>query len=177
MLSTLFSILIRFLIFPFKVSKNFKKATSYNQSYGGFRSQFSHSTDDEFGEDDVFSDHHRVPPRTKADIFLNSGPPTSHVAEAGTYFYPHPSAPQYMMPFNHSMMYQSIPYQTPYNNSYSPVSTASDLHENQMVYYAGPQAYSYPQMSMRTLPHTGADASIIPSALQSHTHALYRNGE
>lgn len=158
-----------------KVSKNFKKATSFTQPYNGLRSSFNGYNEDDFGEGEIFGDHPRMGVRDK-EVFLNPGPATAQVADSGTYFYPHPSAQQqYMMPYNPSMMYQSLPYQTPYNNSYSPVSTTSEFHDNQIVYYAAHQQYNYPQVGVRTFPHTNSDASPVPSALQ--THLLYRNGE
>lgn len=96
------------------------------------------------------------------------------MTDSGTYFYPHPSTPQYVMPYNPSLMYQNIPYQTPYNNSYSPVSAGSDFHDNQMLYYTAHQSYNYPQIRMRTFPQTNTEASATPSALQSQL--MYRNG-
>ena len=78
------------------------------------------------------------------------------------------------MPYNPSLMYQNISYQTPYNSSYSPVSANSDFHDNQMLYYTAHQSYNYPQIRMRTFPHSNTEASATPAALQNQL--MYRNG-
>ena len=173
MISFIYTHTIIFQKHYYQVSKNFKKATCYSQAYGGFRHNVNHYNEDEFGEEEFFGEYPRVSGRDKS-IYLSSGPAGGQVSDSGTYFYPHPSAPQYVMPYNPSLMYQNMSYQTPYNNSYSPVSANSDFHDNQMLYYTAHQSYNYPQIRMRTFPHTNTEASATPTSLQSQL--MYRNG-
>ena len=96
-----------------------------------------------------------------------------------------------MMPYNSSMMYQPIPYQTPYASSYSPGGTNSEFnetpamfyvkqpyhmnyaphiaqmspHHSHMSSYMAANSMNMNAMNERSYPHVTADPSAIPSAL------------
>ena len=144
-------------------------------------------------DDDIFAHSH---PENFGDSYKNSksefGGNSNGNAPGATYYYP-PHSGQYMMPYNPSMVYQQMPYQTPYTSSYSPGGSNSDFNENSAMFYMKQPYINYPpqmshhhhnqhmssyvppnnmqtnnsnNMSERSYPHTTADPSVIPSALQ-----------
>ena len=87
--------------------------------------------------------------------------------DRGTYYYAQPTIPQFVIPFSNSMAY-SLPYQSPFIESYSPTCTNSDFIDSQIVYYPAPYSYNI-LANMKALPH-----GIIPLPVQAvQNHAPY----
>jgi hypothetical protein len=174
------------LNFRTQISKNFKKATSLSSpaSYHSYKHPYSinASRDEEdyaSPSDDYGDSYKSVKPEYGSHGHGASSP-------GATYYYQQPSA-QYMMPYNNhnhhsshhsqSMVYQPVPYQTPYTSSYSPGGSNSDFTENPAMYYVKQSYLNYPShnshhsnshsnSSERNYSHSSSDPSVVPSALQ-----------